>query len=284
MNNPNLLKIAEAICKNEGFRFVKPTNEGAFKQTFQVKSSQGNSLALKIYKSNSQNERAAREIDAMERCKHPNIATIIKLGKHSYGEAEFSYLVENFIDGGSLSEKINSKVFTPKQIKEMGSYLVDALGHLYELELVHRDIKPDNIMFVSQDSFEPILVDFGLVRDLNASSLTKSWLAFGPGTPLYASPEQLNNQKEMIHWQSDQFSLGVVLSLCILGYHPFAQKDSDDASVVTRVMSRQPMPKRTTDELNSKGMSLLLKMMAPYPIDRYRKPQILKNDWIKIKE
>jgi serine/threonine protein kinase len=212
----NLLNIAKSICKSEGFELVQATNEGAFKQTFQVKANGGQSLALKIYKSNSQNERAAREIEAMQRCNHPNIAKIIKLGKYTHEEADFAYIVEPFIHGGSLSEKTVSKPVTLKQLKEMGIYLIDALEHLYQLELVHRDIKPDNIMFVSKDSFEPILVDFGLVRDLNASSLTKSWLMFGPGTPLYASPEQLNNQKQMIHWQSDQFSLGLVLSLCIL--------------------------------------------------------------------
>jgi serine/threonine protein kinase len=70
----------------------------------------------------------------------------------------------------------------------------------------------------------------------------------------------------------------------ILNYHPFADKDSDDTSIVTRVMSRQSMPQRTILELNSKGLNVLLKMMAPYPIDRYRTPQSLKNDWIKIKE
>ena len=283
MKNLDLPQIAKAICDSEAFELVGATNEGAFKQTFHVKTSDGSNLALKIYKSNTQNERADREIDAMRRCDHPNIAKIIKLGKHPH-EGAVSYIVENFINGGSLSERMKGGEFNVKQLKEMGNHLVNALEHLYELELVHRDIKPDNIMFISNDSFEPILVDFGLVRDLNASSLTKSWLAFDPGTPLYASPEQLNNQKEMIHWQSDQFSLGLVLSLCILGYHPFAEKDSDDTSVVTRVMSRQTMPQRTIDELNSKGLSLLLKMMAPYPIDRYRKPQNLKNDWIEIKE
>jgi hypothetical protein len=57
----------------------------------------------------------------------------------------------------------------------------------------------------------PALVDFGLVRDLSETSLTASWLPRGPGTPLFASPEQLNNEKALIDWRSDQFSIGVIL-------------------------------------------------------------------------
>jgi len=89
-----------------------------------------------------------------------------------------------------------------------------------ELDLVHRDIKPANIMF--KEGLEtPVLVDFGIVRDLAATSLTQTWSPIGPGTPFFASPEQLNNEKHLIDWRSDQFSLGVTLYFARTARHPY---------------------------------------------------------------
>jgi len=71
-------------------------------------------------------------------------------------------------------------------------------------------------------SDNPVLVDFGLVRALDDSSITQSWLMMGPGTPYFASPEQLNNDKYLISWLSDQFSLALTTAFALTSRHPFA--------------------------------------------------------------
>src|ERR1019366_6088976 len=114
--------------------------------------------------------------------------------------------------GGTLGDRLKSGLCTRDAVKALGSGLIRAIEHLHGLGLVHRDIKPENVMYRARDSDQPVIVDLGLVRDLAASSITQSWFAQGPGTPLFAAPEQLNNRKELIDWRADQFAVGVSLT------------------------------------------------------------------------
>jgi serine/threonine protein kinase len=151
--------------------------------------------------------------------------------------------------------------------------MIDVLNHLHGLDLVHRDIKPDNIL-LRNNGFDPVLVDFGLVRDLTATSLTASWALRGPGTPYFASPEQLNNQKDLIDWRSDQFSLGVVASFCQFGLHPYQTPDEPvfASTTVDRVASRGDFGSSFLNSVQNNGCAFLQKMVSPWPVSRYRNP------------
>jgi serine/threonine protein kinase len=109
---------------------------------------------------------------------------------------------------------------------------------------VHRDIKPDNIM-LREDGRTPVIVDFGLVRMLDEPSITGSWADRGPGTPFYASPEQLRNEKPLIDWRSDQFSLGVSLSRVTIGVHTYQQIPDEDPLVSERRLPVSPASRST---------------------------------------
>src|SRR5207244_520254 len=104
----------------------------------------------------------------------------------------------------------------------------------------------------------PVIIDFGVVRDLADSSLTKTHLARGPGTPLYAPPEQLNNRKALIDWRSDQFSLGITLSYCAFGVHPYAQAGDVDTVVVDRVAAYQSPSAAWVDKACAAGLEPLI--------------------------
>jgi serine/threonine protein kinase len=155
---------------------------------------------------------------------------------------------------------------------------VSAVAHIASQDLVHRDIKPDNIIFRA-DGATPVIVDFGLVRDLVRTSLTESWFMRGPGTPYFASPEQLRNEKPMIDWRSDQFSLGVVVALSTLGLHPYQEEAASLAHTVDRVAERHSQTRRFIEAAERAGMPFLTRMTAPWPVERFRTPSDLERAW-----
>jgi serine/threonine protein kinase len=141
---------------------------------------------------------------------------------------------------------------------------------LNDKKLVHRDIKPANIMFRADGT--PVLTDFGIVRMLDQPTLTQAFLNMGPGTPAYASPEQLNNDKALIDWRTDQFDLAIVLAECLLGHHPFLEQGKTIHDAIMAVAARQEMPAANTKRLQALGFSCLIKALMPWPIARYRRP------------
>ncbi len=267
--------IARKISAQQNLTFITARGEGAFKHTFQVTTDAGQAFALKIFKSASVSERTAREIDAMQRCTHPNIARVLALDQFVDNGETFLFSVEEFLAGGSLAERISGRGLISKNaFYPIALQLADALAHVAALDLVHRDLKPDNIMF--RDAGDtPVIVDFGLVRDLNAVALTASWAMRGPGTPYFASPEQLNNEKQMIDWRSDQFGLGVTLIMALTGRHPYEHVGDIADVVVARVAERKALAPDVVTECRNEGWNALVTMVQPWPISRFRMPHDL---------
>jgi serine/threonine protein kinase len=253
--------------------FIRKVGEGAYKQTFEVISIEGAKRALKIFKPGTSTERNKRELDAMLRCNHPNIAKVHFVGPFKYASDTLLTTLEEFLPGGPLPNKI-----TKAQCFSYGSELIEALKHLESLRLVHRDLKPDNILF-REDGQTPVIVDFGLVRDLSDISVTPTWFPNGPGTPLFSSPEQLNNDKDIIDCRSDQFSLGITLSIAVLGVHPYTQPgDTNPWDPIARVGARQS-PSGTFERDAELCLPALAKMVAPWPVQRFRTAEKLAVAW-----
>lgn len=268
-------EIARKIAQQQNLTFVRPRGEGAFKHTFQVTTADGEAFALKIFKSAVLTERTAREIEAMQRCQHPNIARVLALGQFVDAAETVVFSVEEFLGGGSLGERLNARgLMARDEFYPIALQLAAALAHVAALDLVHRDLKPDNIMF-RDDAVTPVIVDFGLVRDLNATSVTASWAMRGPGTPYFASPEQLNNDKQMIDWRSDQFGLGVTLIMALTGRHPYEHVGDTADVVVARVAERKALAPDVVAECRKQGWDALVKMVQPWPISRFRTPHDL---------
>jgi serine/threonine protein kinase len=279
MPNYTLECIAEALCAELDATYVTPVGLGAFKETFRICDKDGLTKALKILKPGFSAERTQREIEAMTRCSHPNLAQLEKLAVFQFQGSPYTYLIEPFLDGGTLLSRIEREGLLQRaDALELGSSLISALAHIAGHDLVHRDLKRENVMFRSQDA-EPIIVDFGLVRDLRQTSLTHTWAIRGPGTPLYAPPEQLNNEKDLIDWRSDQFSLGVMISYCVLGFHPFSDEDSTDVAIVERVASRGPLAERFLSAIGSHRLPILSRMVNVWPVRRVRTPNQLLQLW-----
>lgn len=269
--------VARAICADRGLTFVRYVGAGAFKETFEVEHD-GASYALKIYNVRNTPERAAREIEAMERCAHAHIGRLAAIAEHVDGTGRYAFSLEEYLGGGTLSARLSAGPLTPAEVRKLGAALIEAVAHIARLDLVHRDLKPDNIMFRA-DGVTPVVVDFGLVRDLNAYSLTQTHVIQGPGTPLFAPAEQLLNDKGMIDWRADQFSLGVVLSYCAFGTHPYQAAGDGPLEIITRVAERTAPVTSFTEAARAGGLPALVKMVAPWPVQRYRRPDALARAW-----
>jgi len=165
-------------------------------------------------------------------------------------------------------------------VRELGYRLSAALNYLAFVQLVHRDVKPENIMFRDSGNW-PVLVDFGLARDLrpDAFALTLTRAARGPGTPLYAAPEQLNNLREQIDWRTDQFALGAVLSKAMFGFHPY-EEEGDPPDVVAERVGRYGMQTaRFSAAAADAGLVALIRMTQTIWDQRYATPEELLAAW-----
>lgn len=266
MPPPQHQSIAADAAASKGFSDCIYHGAGAFKETYRVTDIGGQYYALKVVdRSKIDAERTAREIDALRTCSSPNIATIqdFFIQRDSNG-VEFDIIVEEFFGGGTFEQRTAQQHPTREELKSLGLGLAKAVEELQRHNLVHRDIKPANIMF-RDASVEPVLVDFGIVRDLNRSAITQSWLPQGPCTPRYAAPEQLLNDRSLIDWRTDQFSIGVVLSYGYLGVHPY---DSPPTPLSDSVAGRQQAQSFITAAVRA-DKSALVKMTSPWPIGRY---------------
>lgn len=162
--------------------------------------------------------------------------------------------------------------------------VISAMECLWEhpKKLVHRDLKPDNILI--KDDGSVVIIDLGLLREEGSAGVTNSLCFFGPCTPFYASPEQAVNDKKNISFKSDLFSLGVIAYEMFNGSNPFINFEGSNYfdKVLSRVCDLTPIP------LKSKGMNVKLsdvieKMMNKHPYKRYRTYSKLLNDLIEVR-
>ena len=174
---PELMEVAEAVAKELGLANPVFCGKGAFKETYRVQGKDHKAIALKLVdRAKIDFVRTEREINSLKRCDSPRIAKV--LGTHMFKAPDrrvFDIVLEEFFDGGSLEERLQLSPMTKTEVVELCIGLLLAVSDLHPLQLVHRDIKPANVMF-RKGSSDPVLVDFGLVRDLSQTSLTATWL------------------------------------------------------------------------------------------------------------
>jgi serine/threonine protein kinase len=279
MPNPILEAIAREYSAANALVFQRWVGEGAFKETFEVRDAAGTSFALKVFRAGLPTERTVREVAAMQQCSHTGVAKLISIEIFNSTLGAVTVLREEFLAGGSLSERLAAQgLMSRADLIALARLLSDALSHIASHGLVHRDFKPDNVMFRGAD-MSPVIVDFGLVRNLSLSSLTATWVHQGPGTPIFAPPEQLLNSKALIDWRSDQFSLGVLLSQAFLGFHPYADPADDIPAIVQRVSDRRGPHPRFVAAVGAERLEPLRVMVSPWPINRLRTPILLKSAW-----
>jgi serine/threonine protein kinase len=178
-------------------------------------------------------DRFLREIKLAKQLDHPHISRLLDSGEREW----LVYYVMTYIEGPTLREHLArvGRMGIAETLR-LADDLLDALDHAHAHGIVHRDVKPDNVVLAESGA---VLLDFGIARAVAASGsdrLTRSGIAVGTST--YMSPEQITALKE-IDLRSDLYALGVVLYECLAGQPPFVHRNE---AVVLQMHLTQPPP------------------------------------------
>ncbi|MCA9061513.1 MAG: protein kinase [Planctomycetaceae bacterium] len=221
-------------------------------------------VALKVPRSlhtdSPQARRFHTEARAAARLKHPNIVAV-----YETGEADgVAYIVTEYVRGTTLSRWVREHSMDQTRIAVWLRALGAALAYAHEEKVIHRDIKPDNILI--SESGRPMLLDFGLAKQMDQdSSLTADGVILG--TPAYMSPEQARGEIETVGPLSDQYSLGAVLYECLTAKRPFS---GPAHAVINKVVNEGPVsPSSINQEISPDLEAICLKAMSRNAADRY---------------
>jgi serine/threonine protein kinase/WD40 repeat protein len=175
--------------------------------------------------------RFKREAEVLGVLEHPNVIGVVDFDQAPDGKP---YLVCDFVAGKTLRELCRDDPMEPEQAARIIRDLSDALGELHKRQILHRDIKPENIM-LSEDA-EPMLLDFGLAKDLDGERLTVTGSILG--TPSYMAPEQAEGAG-LLDARTDVYGLGATLFFLLCGRPPFRGKQP--MAVLRQVLMDEPV-------------------------------------------
>ena len=186
--------------------------------------------------------RAEREVGILAEVDVPVLARCgpVGLSPIETDQGKWLYFTEEWIEGTCVREMIRASTFSPEQVAQLGSDLIQAVCWLWSRDLVHRDIKPANVIF-ADDRSRFVLLDPGIAFDLQGTSLTQG--PFPVGTVAYISPEQLDvARKRNLDFRSDLFAVGVVMYEGAVGEHPFMRPGTSVSQVLAEILAAKPAP------------------------------------------
>jgi len=243
-----------------GYRILRPLGAGGMASVYlAVQESLDREVALKVMSpqlaaDREFTERFLKEGRITAKLSHRNLVTVFDIGSH---EGVY-YLAAEYIDGGTLRDLMNRGLTVP-QILDVVTDVARALHYAHDKGVVHRDVKPSNILYKADRTV--VLADFGIAKAMDTSS-TATLAGASIGTPDYMSPEQARG--EPVDGRSDLYALGVMLFELLIGKPPY---DGSDPFAVALAHITQPVP--TLPSEYAWLQPALDGLMAKRPQDRY---------------
>jgi tetratricopeptide (TPR) repeat protein/predicted Ser/Thr protein kinase len=274
--------IGETISQ---YRIIEQLGEGGMGVVYLAEDlTLGRRVALKFLSTTTKEYRARflREVRAVSALSHPNIATVYNYGETDAGQP---YFAMELIEGQPLNEKLRRGSLPLPEAVRIVSYIAEALGEAHRKGVVHRDVKPSNVILTERGQVK--VLDFGLVKQISEqttvgggsdqktlpSTRTRSDVIVG--TPLYLSPEQATGKA--IDGRSDLFALGAVLYECITGQSAFG--GGSVIEIGAQVIHVTPIvPSKLNDRIPPELDRITMKAIEKKVDERYQSADELIED------
>lgn len=207
--------------------------------------------------------RFVQEARTIATWRHENIVQIY----YADNESDLYYFVMEYIDGLDLAGLLarylrNGELMPLEDVIRIGRAIASALDYAHQKGVVHRDVKPSNVMVATDDRI--VLMDFGLALDSHQGTMGEVF-----GTPHYIAPEQARNSSNAVP-QSDLYSLGIILYEMLTGTVPY-DDPSPTAVALQHLTLPLPPPRERNPALNIETEAVLIKALSKLPADRYQK-------------
>jgi len=258
------------------YELLEELGRGGMGVVYKARQSKLNRLvALKMilageYAGEKELARFRSEGEAVARLQHPNIVQIFEVGEHG-GHPYFSL---EFVDGGSLAQKLDGTPLPPRPAARLVETLARAMHAAHQAGVIHRDLKPANVLLAVDGT--PKITDFGLAKKLDdAAGPTASNAIMG--TPSYMAPEQAGGGSKEVGPAADVYALGAILYELLTGRPPF--KAATPLDTVLQVVSDEPVPPRQLQPKTPRDLeTICLKCLQKAPGKRYATAADLAED------
>ncbi len=218
--------------------------------------------------------RFRREAQSAASLNHPSIVAVYDTGEDMVGPVPVPYIVMEYVDGRTLRDLLrDDRRLLPERALEIVDGVLRALDYSHRNGIVHRDIKPGNVMLTRTGDVK--VMDFGIARALSDSQVTMTQTAQVIGTAQYLSPEQARGER--VDARSDLYSTGCLLYELLTGRPPFSG-DSPVAIAYQHVRENPVPPSQIDPEIPRWADAIVLKAMAKSPADRYQNAAEMRAD------
>lgn len=249
------------------YDFREHLGSGGMADVYRARDTElGRDVAVKVFRATDDTvadlQRREREIRLLSRLNHPGLVDVYDAGTLQHEGQARRYVVMEYVDGRSLAHRLARGPMMPRQVADVGAQVADALSHVHGQSIVHRDVKPENILIADMPSLgytiTAKLADFGVAQFVDGSRLTSDGTIMG--TAAYISPEQARG--EGIGPPSDVYSLGLVLLEALRGEREYT------GSAIEAALARLHRPPEIPEDLPGQWPELLEAMTSDDPAER----------------
>lgn len=233
MNGASSITAAWLAPQFPDLQNLQPLSQGGQKQVFSASHRTDGDVVFKLMHPSADIERTRRELLAVAQVQSPRVPKILDQGTIQTPLGQCFWFREQRIQGLTVRERLAQGLFDTAPLLRLALHVSETLVAAEAANIVHRDVKPENIII--DPAGNAWLIDFGLARHLGLASLTATANFFGNVTWGYAPPEQCRNIKQDIDARADLFALGVTLYECATGINPFRVGAADALQILKRV-------------------------------------------------